>query len=235
MCTVYRVHRVQRESIYQSSGARSCCRSEEQIRLPLIVDNTAEILNKRHVCRLTRLACQFHTSFFWRTAAFFVITAYTRTHKVLPRITTASGLRHNMIDRQRRPTRTAVLTAAIIAPDNITPREFDSLIGQINICYQADDAGVGQRGRDSMDPALFAFSDKLGLCKKEENESAFNIANANRLIALVEHEHTPTERISSWAVGVIRRLRWASSRRQTGFEWDTECCVSDEDCKICAV
>ncbi len=96
-----------------------------------------------------------------------------------------------MIDRKRRFARTAVLASAVVAPDNIPPRKLDLFVRQMNISHKADDAGVGQRGRDGMDPALFAFSDKLGLCKKQKNKSAFYIANAYGFVALIEYEYPP--------------------------------------------
>ncbi len=138
---------------------------KEKVGFPLIVDNTTKVFDKRYMRRFAWCPGQLHLCLFRCAAALSVVAADASTYQIFPCVASSSGLGHNVINCERRSARTAVLATAVVAPDNIAPREFDPFVRQMDVGNQADNAGVGQCGRDSMDSALFALGDKLGLGK----------------------------------------------------------------------
>lgn len=139
------------------------------------------------MCGLSRRSRQLHSYFLGSSIALFVIASYTRTDKVLPRITTAPRLRHNMVHCQRRFCCTTILATATITANNITPGQFDLLIRETDICTQPDDAGIRKGYGNCMDTTLFPFGNKFGFGKQKQNNCPFYITNANWFIALVEY------------------------------------------------
>lgn len=175
---------------------------------------------------LSRRSCQLHSYFLGSPVALFVIASYTRTDEVLPRIATAPRFRHNVVHCQRRFCCTTILAAAAIATNNITPGQFDLLIGETDICTQPDDAGIRKGYGNCMDATLFPFGNKFGFGKQKQNNCPFYITNANWLIALIEYQDPAVETMRCEGFGMKGNLNWAPSCRKSVFGYETECSLS---------
>lgn len=187
--------------------------SEEQIRLPLVVDHPAEILDKSYMRRFSRCPCQLHTRLVGSSVAFPVIASDTCTHEVLPCIATATGFRHDVIYCQRWSGCTTILAAAVIAPDNIPPGQLDLFIREMDVCTQPNDAGIRKAGGNRVNASLFPFGNKLGLGKQKQYNCPFYIAHTDRFIALVQDQDPAAKTGMGGVFGGKGHLNGASSRR----------------------
>jgi len=94
-----------------------------------------------------------------------------------------------MVNRQARIGPAAILAPVPITAQNILPREDNFLVGNLDVDTEADDAGEGHRSRDRPDALGFVRLDQFGFTKPKEDDRFFDIADAHRLVVLVEDEH----------------------------------------------
>ncbi len=145
-------------------------------------------LNKIEMIRTTRSAQQFHICLFRCSIAFSAVASHTGTNQMFPRITAASGARHNMIDRQRTLRGPTILTAESIPFEDISPRQFDSLVGYFDKIKQTDHTGERHRLTNGTNSDRMLFYD-FHLLHTDQNDGLLGGYHHNRLIILVEQKH----------------------------------------------
>ncbi len=135
--------------------------------------------------RAARRTQELHIGFFRRAATFAVVAPDTRAHKIFPRFRAATRTRKDVVEREKRSCRAAVLAAMPIATKDVLARKLDTFVRNADVCRKADDAGKLVRMADRMDNAAFTLLDDLGFCEKREDESFFDAADADGLVALI--------------------------------------------------
>ena len=148
-----------------------------------------EMPDEGHVVRLDRLAQQLHMGLFRRPAPFPVIASDARGREVLPRVLAAGGLRIDVVDRQGHVSPVAVLAAVCVAAQDVLPGEDDLLVRDVDVNAEADDARKGHRHRDGVEPVCPMRFDQLGLAKVEEDDRLLYVADAHRLVVLIQDQN----------------------------------------------
>jgi hypothetical protein len=113
--------------------------------------------------RLHRLLHKLHASFFWRTTAFFVVTAPARRHNIFPGLSPTLGDGDDMIERQLFGSEfvTTVLAGIAISRKDIDAGEFDGPVNILepNQLEEPHDGGKLDGDRHRMDLSVIDLED----------------------------------------------------------------------------
>jgi hypothetical protein len=168
----------------------------------VFVQVAADIFDKSHVRRTARSTQQLDASFFGRAVAFADVAAHTSTGEVLPRVESATRLRHDVIHRERWLRRAAVLAVITVAAEDILARKFDFFRGCMDVAAKANHAWKLECLRYGADSARVITSYQFSFHQKKQNYCLLHIADANRLVALVQHQHSSVQGLAERVIGI---------------------------------
>jgi hypothetical protein len=166
----------------------------EEIRLPFPVDRSHHILDERHMIRPEWSYTKLHVGFLGSAIPLSVITADARAHEVLPGIGSAARFGEHMIHSQRRGGLAAVDTAMVVPSQDVLPRKLHLLIWHVDIEREAYDAGIGIGFPHRMDLPFGMRSNQFCLAQPEENNRLLDVADAQRLVVLIQYQDLAIER-----------------------------------------
>ena len=158
-------------------------------RLPALINGPDEMPNERNVVWLHRFPQEFHVRVFGRAVSFLIVAFDAGCHEVFPRIFSQSCLRENMVDRQRNISPAAILAPVSITAKNVLSRKDDLLVRNVHKDAEPHDARERHRHGNRMYAPILARFDEFGLTEEEEDNCFLGIADAHRLIVLIEDEH----------------------------------------------
>lgn len=141
-----------------------------------------------------RLQQEFHVDLVECAVPFAVVAANTGADEVLPCVRSPSGFRNDVIDCQRWCALVAVGTAEVVATEDILSRQFHFLVRQLDIDREPYDAWIGIAVADGVDESVRTCRNHLCLAEPEEHDRLLDVANAQRLIVLVQDQYLAAER-----------------------------------------
>ena len=166
----------------------------EQVRLPFTVDRPHQVLDEGDVVGAERLRAELHVRFVGRSVSLPVVAADTGADQVLPGIAAAARFRNDVIDRQWRGRLTAVDTAVIVPSQNVLPGQLHLLVRHMDIERQAYHTGIGICRPYGVDRPVGACRHHFSLAEPEKDDRLLNVADAQRLVILVEDQNLAVER-----------------------------------------
>lgn len=139
---------------------------------------------------LARDTPKSHARFLGGTIALSIVARNTGSHQVLPRIASATGTRDDVVNRQRCRSRPAVLAGKSISAENVPPGKLHLFVWHADVRMQPNNARIGVRMPHRTDEGTVACFDQLCFVEKQQEQSLADIADQDRLVALVEHQDT---------------------------------------------
>lgn len=121
-----------------------------------------------------------------------IVAIDTRGNEIFPGLDSALGLGNDMIDSERYIRPAAVLTSVTVPAKDVFPRQDYLFIWHTHVNSKANNAGIWHRRRDGMQIPAVARCDQLGLAQIKQNNGFLDIADAERLIIMVEHKYFAT-------------------------------------------
>jgi hypothetical protein len=118
-----------------------------------------------------------------------VIAFNARGNKVFPGIFSFFRFRDNMINRQTDVRPAAVLAAVAIAPEDIFSGKDNFLVWNVYVHTQSDDAGERHGIGHGSNPLAVMRLDQFCFAEPQENDRFLYVANAHRLVILIQDEH----------------------------------------------
>ncbi len=148
----------------------------KQIRLPSFIEIPNKMTDECNMIRFHRFTQRRHIGFFRCMITFPVVTSYTRGNKIFPRIFTFTRFRHNVIDRQRHVTSSAVLAAMSIAAQNVFSREYNFFVGDTNKDRKTHHTGKRNGHRYRTNGFSVMGLHQFRFPQKEQNNCLFDVA-----------------------------------------------------------
>ncbi len=167
----------------------------KQIRLPAFVHFTANIFDKRDVARATRRFEQFHSGFVGSTITLFRIALHAGADKIFPRVHSGTGFRHYVVNRKRGFGCAAVLALVVVASKDIFPRQLYFFHRYVDVAAETNNAGARKDIPNGTHFPFFIGDDNFCFHQKQQGHCFFDIADAYRLVTLIQHQYAPAKRI----------------------------------------
>lgn len=146
------------------------------------------IFEKDGVRRFIRLVPERHHGLFGRALTFLGITLFACGNKVEPIVAAAPGSRHHVVDG-KVALGAAILALKVVALEYILPGKINALVGGVNISIEADyrrhRIGLGDR----MQLVPIGRFDHLAFSQKHKDKGAFNRADHQRTVILIEYQN----------------------------------------------
>ncbi len=161
----------------------------EQVRFPPIVDGSHKVTDKHHMIRPDRLPEERHLGLRRSSIPLLIVAAHTRANEILPGFFPSACFGNNMIHGQRNVSAAAILAFVAVAAKDVLPGEDNLFEGNADVDREANDAWKRHRYGDGSEQLSIQSCYEFGFTEIEQYDCLLDVANAEWLVVLVQHEH----------------------------------------------